>query len=119
MSRGLGRVQRLILDYLDDKAKRSKVTTFQTVEAYADATEISSRRLKIRVDIVCQAVDSLIIQDRIRVYPNGRRRDRFYGSPVLPSLLEGEVLSTGYQIVSEDTRIEFVAKKAESIQRAT
>jgi len=92
MSRGLGRVQRLILDYLDDKAKRSQVTTFQTVEAYADATEIS-RSLKIRMDIVCQAVDSLIIQNRIRVYPNGRHRDRFYGSLVLPSLLEEEVLS--------------------------
>jgi hypothetical protein len=93
MSRGLGRVQRLILDYLDDKAKESQVTKFQTVEAYADTTEIS-RKLSIRSDIVCQAIDSLIIQNRIRMYPNGRRRDRFYGSLVLPSLLEEEVLST-------------------------
>jgi hypothetical protein len=91
MSKGLGKVQSLVLSYLDQKAKLSRVTTFNTVEPYATTTEISAN-LKVRLDTVCQAVESLVAQKKIRVYPNGRKRNRFFGSLILPSISEKEIL---------------------------
>lgn len=87
---GTGKVQRLILDYLDLKAKGSKVTNFKTIESYATAKELSTY-LQIRLDIVCQAVDSLLVQNKIRIFPNGRRRNRFYGSLILSNITDEEV----------------------------
>ncbi len=53
MSRGLGRTEQRILEYLDEKAKRSKVSEMKTVESYASTSEIGER-LVISSDCVCQ-----------------------------------------------------------------
>lgn len=102
MSRGLGKVQRRVLNYLDRKAKESKVTSFKTTEAYATATEMAMR-LKVRLDTICQAVDSLSSQKRIRIYPNGRRRNRFYGSLILPTISEEDIFKAGKMLLNKWT----------------
>ncbi len=102
MSRGLGKVQKLILDYLENKAKRSKIDVLRTVESYANAKELSIK-LHTRSDVVSQAISSLIRRKEIMVYPNGRQRDRYYGSLILPSLTEEDIPAAAFAYISTIT----------------
>ena len=90
----------MVLVYLDNKAKESRVTALKTVEAYATATELA-RKLKVRLDTVCQALDSLVSQNRVRTYPNGRKRNRYYGSLILPIITGEEILSASRALLEK------------------
>ncbi|SRR5579875_1716704 len=103
MCRGLGRIQRLVLGYLDEKAKTSNAKELKTVKAYASASEIT-HYFKIRSDVLCQATDSLIKRKRIRVYPNGRKRNRHYGSTTLPSIEAEDVAKAMTNVLSTNNR---------------
>ena len=99
LSRGLGRVEKRILEYLDEKAKRSKVTQLKTIESYVSTSEISER-LDLSGAVVCQAINALGKSGQIRIYPNGRRRNRYFGSALLPIITEEELSRTFETILS-------------------
>lgn len=105
MSRGLGRTERLILEYLDEKAKRGTVTQVKTIAAYANTSEIAEN-LQIKQDSVCQAINALGRSGRVRIYPNGRKRDRYFGSLILPSIGKEEMSSIFQTILSTNNRKE-------------
>lgn len=91
--------ERRILEYLDEKAKRSKVTEVKTIKAYATTSEIAEK-LTISSDCICQAINALGRSGRIRIYPNGRRRNRYFGSLALPRITSEEIFSTVQSILS-------------------
>jgi DNA-binding MarR family transcriptional regulator len=99
MCRGLGRTELRILEYLEEKAKSSKVTELKTIESYARTSEIAEK-IRISADCVCQAIDSLEKGGRIRRYPNGRKRNRYFGSLILPPTTEDEVSRSALVILS-------------------
>ena len=99
MSKGLGKTEKLILEYLDEKAKRSKVTQLKTIESYASTSEIAEK-LHFSPAVVCQAINALGKSGQIRIYPNGRRRNRYFGSALLPIITEEELSRTFETILS-------------------
>ena len=100
MSRGLGRLQREILDYVETKAKDSKLHHLKTVKVYADTAELSEK-LHIPNNQICQAVDSLVRMNKLRIYPNNRKRNRYYGAMLLPEITFDEMLASTRAIVSK------------------
>ena len=92
MSIGFGITELRILEYLDDKAKRSKKADLKTIKSYANTSEIS-KQLLISQDVVCQAITALCKVGRIKIYPNGRKRNRYFGSLILPAVTEKEIAS--------------------------
>ena len=85
---------RLILSYLDQKAHQIKQASKGDPAPYATSVEISER-LGIRMDSTCNALQILLEQNKIRIYPNinMRRRNRKYGSIKLPTITVDDVLS--------------------------
>ncbi len=90
MGRGLGSIQRGIIQFLEKKAIESRVASRLTIESYANVQEITTA-LNESSDTVCQALSGLIRRGSIRIYPNNRKRNRYYGSSVLPYITENEV----------------------------
>ena len=99
MSRGLGKTESRIIDYLDEKARIAKSTELKTIQSYASTAELAEK-LKIASDSVCQAISSLVKNERIRVYPNGRRRNRYFGSLILPCVNPEEISRKVQSILS-------------------
>ena len=99
LSRGLGKIERVVLEYLDEKAKQSSMTELKTVQSYASTSEIAGK-LGIAHDCVCQAVNALWKSGRIKIYPNGRKRNRYFGSVTLPEVSQQEVSSALRGILS-------------------
>jgi hypothetical protein len=92
MGRGLGRLQRNVIGYLENKAKNCEADSTLTVQAYANLQEITSA-LGESSDAICQALSALIRRGWVKIYPNNRRRDRYYGTSKLPQLTSIEINS--------------------------
>lgn len=90
MGRGLGRLQKSVISYLDRKAEKSEIDSALTVQSYANLQEIASA-LGESSDAICQALSALIRRGWVRIYPNNRKRDRYYGTAKLPPLTSSEV----------------------------
>lgn len=90
MGRGLGSTQRGIIQFLEKKATESKITSRLTIESYANVQEITAA-LDESSDAVCQALSGLLKRGCIRIYPNNRKRNRYYGSSDLPLVTQNDV----------------------------
>lgn len=90
LGRGLGHLQRSIISYLDTKAENSKNDSGLTVQSYANLREITTA-LNESSDAICQALSALIRRGWVRIYPNNRRRDRYYGTAKLPAISSSEI----------------------------
>ncbi|MDG6997845.1 MAG: hypothetical protein JRN15_01885 [Nitrososphaerota archaeon] len=90
MGRGLGHLQRSIIRYLDTKAKNSNIDSGLTVQSYANLQEITTA-LNESSDAICQALSALIRRGWVKIYPNNRKRDRYYGTAKLPVVTSTEV----------------------------
>lgn len=90
MGRGLGHLQKSIINYLDNKAANFKGDSGLTVQSYANLQEITTA-LDESSDAICQALSALIRRGWVRIYPNNRKRDRYYGTARLPIISSDEV----------------------------
>ena len=90
VGRGLGHLQRSIISYLERKAANSDLDSALTVQSYANLQEITAA-LNESSDAICQALSALIKRGWVRIYPNNRKRDRFYGTAKLPSITSNDV----------------------------
>jgi hypothetical protein len=80
-----GRVMRKIAEYLDSKADRFPPESILDIRAYATITEISSA-IGERRDVVWKSIQRLLVSGKIRVYENGEKRKKKYGSWRLPQV---------------------------------
>lgn len=90
MGRGLGHLQRSIISYLERKAANTDFDSALTVQSYANLQEITAA-LNESSDAICQALSALIKRGWVKIYPNNRRRDRFYGTATLPIVTSNDV----------------------------
>jgi DNA-binding MarR family transcriptional regulator len=103
LSRGLGKTELRILEYLNEKARRSRVDEKRTIACYANTSELAES-IGISSACVCQAVNALIRAGRIAIYPNGRKRNRYFGSLILPRVDQQEVSVKVQNILSTNNR---------------
>lgn len=90
MGRGLGHLQKSIITYLDKKARDFSEDAGLTVQSYANLQEITVA-LNESSDAICQALSALIRRGWVKIYPNNRKRDRYYGAAKLPEITSTEV----------------------------
>jgi hypothetical protein len=79
------RLDQRIVDYLDAKAKNSKVTELRTIKTYATIDEIA-KNLHSTETQVRSLVESLLNQNRIKEFPSVKTGKKFYGSIILPAV---------------------------------
>lgn len=99
MGRGLGHLQRSIISYLDTKAENSNNDSGLTVQSYANLQEITTA-LNESSDAICQALSALIRRGWVKIYPNNRRRDRYYGTAKLPVISPSEITSAASTLLT-------------------
>jgi hypothetical protein len=78
------RLEQRIIDYLDGKAKSSKVSELMTAKSYASVEEIS-RKLHAPVVRIMNLVKELQTQNKIKEY-RVKGLKKYYGSVILPSI---------------------------------
>lgn len=99
MGRGLGQLQKNIIDYLNTKAENSENDYGLTVQSYANLIEITTA-LNESSDAICQALSALIRRGWVRIYPNDRKRDRYYGIARLPAISSSEIKSAASALLA-------------------
>jgi hypothetical protein len=85
MGRGLGKLQRRILEYADSKILLVHPSKHLTVLPYVDSAELA-HELNADIDDISRALSSLERRRLLRLFPNDRKRDRSYGSLKLPPI---------------------------------
>jgi hypothetical protein len=78
-----GPVMRKIAEYLDSKADRFPPKSILDIRAYATIAEISSA-IGAKPNSVWNAIQRLMFSGKIRIYENGQKRKKKYGSHRLP-----------------------------------
>ncbi|MGI0084467.1 MAG: hypothetical protein ACREBQ_05240 [Nitrososphaerales archaeon] len=84
------RVEQEILDFLDAKAKNSRVTELKTVKAYASIKEIS-QKLDAPTTLITKIVEEFLTQNKIKLLQNTKQIRKYYGSLILPTISEESV----------------------------
>ncbi len=86
-----GRVMRSIRIYLEKKAQHTKSPTDPS--GYANLREISDA-LGIRYDVVDDSLGILLRNGDIKLYPDGSKWRRLFGSKNLPEITRDDLLAT-------------------------
>ena len=80
------KLEQMVIDYLDTKAKNSKVTELTTTKPYATIEEIA-RNLNLMRTQVSNLVQDLLNQNRVKEFPPSKADGKkFYGSTILPAV---------------------------------
>ncbi len=78
-----GRVMKLIDAYLEKRAENSKYAT--DPDAYARLDQIAND-LGLRHDTACDSLAILVRNGKVRIYPDGTKCGKLYGSWKLPEI---------------------------------
>jgi Fic family protein len=87
MNRGLGKLQRKILQYADEKASNVDPSKLMTAHPYFCSDEVA-KVLGVSTENAIRAIRSLERRGLLRVFPNRRERGISFGSIKLPELNE-------------------------------
>jgi hypothetical protein len=80
------RLEQKIVDYLDTKAKKSKVTELKTIKPYATVEELA-KNLNSDASEIAKLAEGLLEQNRIKIFSSDKKgKKRYYGSTILPAI---------------------------------
>lgn len=87
MSETKRRLEQKIIDYLDAKAKNSKVTELRVSKAYASVDELAKKLFSPPQEITI-LLEDLLSQNRAKLFPSSKGAKKLYGSIILPAVSE-------------------------------